>query len=150
MRRAGSNRWRGTGKPSGGGQEGQQSLFEHCQLFDRGAIGSVAVTEKLPEGATMEDMVANARAASDFLKAIAHEHRLLILCTLVEGEKSVRELEVLLGVRQPSVSQQLARLRAERLVETRRDGKTIYYSLASREAHQLIELLYSMFCSPDR
>ena len=96
----------------------------------------------------MEEMVSNARAASDFLKAIAHEHRLLILCILSEGEKSVRELELRLNMRQPSVSQQLARLRAERLVATRRDGKTIYYSLASDNARELIAVIYRMFCSP--
>lgn len=96
----------------------------------------------------MEEMVSNARDARDFLKAIAHEQRLLILCILAEGEKSVRELELLLDMRQPSVSQQLARLRAERLVATRRHGKTIYYSLASDNARELITLLYRMFCAP--
>lgn len=96
----------------------------------------------------MEEMISNARAASDFLKAIAHEHRLLILCILAEGEKSVRELELQLNMRQPSVSQQLARLRAEDLVTTRREGKTIYYSLASDHARELISVLYSMFCGP--
>ncbi|TQV78671.1 helix-turn-helix transcriptional regulator [Denitrobaculum tricleocarpae] len=93
-------------------------------------------------------MMTRARAASDFLKAIAHENRLLILCMLVEGEKSVRDLEVLLEMRQPSVSQQLARLRADDLVATRRDGKTIYYSLASERARELVSVLYNMFCKP--
>ena len=97
---------------------------------------------------SMDEMITNARAASDFLKAIAHEHRLLILCILAEGEKSVRELELKLNMRQPSVSQQLARLRAEELVATRRDGKTIYYSLASKPAHELISVLYRLFCAP--
>lgn len=97
---------------------------------------------------SMDEMVSNARAASDFLKAIAHEHRLLILCILADGEKSVRELELQLDMRQPSVSQQLARLRAEQLVSTRRDGKTIFYSLANENARELIAVLYRMFCSP--
>ncbi len=97
---------------------------------------------------SMDEMISNARAASDFLKAIAHEHRLLILCILAEGEKSVRELELKLNMRQPSVSQQLARLRAEDLVATRRDGKTIYYSLSSDHARELISVLYRMFCGP--
>ncbi len=97
---------------------------------------------------SMEEMVSNARDARDFLKAIAHEQRLLILCILAEGEKSVGELEELLKMRQPSVSQQLARLRSEELVATRRDGKTIYYSLASDNARELIDVLYRMFCGP--
>ncbi len=96
----------------------------------------------------MHEMLANAREARDFLKAIAHEQRLLILCILAEGEKSVRELEQLLEMRQPSVSQQLARLRAEGLVTTRRSGKTIFYALASDNARELISLLYRMFCGP--
>ena len=77
-------------------------------------------------------MVDNAKRASEFLKALAHESRLIILCILAEGEKSVSELEHELSLRQPTVSQQLARLRADGLVSTRRDGKVIYYSLASR------------------
>lgn len=108
---------------------------------------AAALSENSPQQ-SMEDMISNARAASDFLKAIAHEHRLLILCILAEGEKSVRALETHLNMRQPNVSQQLARLRAENLVTTRRDGKTIYYSLASDHALELISVLYKMFCAP--
>ncbi len=93
-----------------------------------------------------QDMAESARAASDMLKALAHETRLMILCMLVEGEKSVSELEALLDMRQPTVSQQLARLRADRLVNTKREGKTIYYSLASEEARQVIEVLYKLYC----
>lgn len=108
----------------------------------------MADAKELSELGPMEDMMTRARAASDFLKAIAHENRLLILCMLVDGEKSVRDLEVLLEMRQPSVSQQLARLRADDLVATRRDGKTIYYSLASDKARELVSVLYNMFCKP--
>jgi ArsR family transcriptional regulator, virulence genes transcriptional regulator len=108
----------------------------------------MAMTEDYAEIGSMEDMMTNARAAADFMKAIAHENRLLILCMLVDGEKSVRDLEVLLKMRQPSVSQQLARLRGDKLVSTRREGKTIYYSLASREAGQVVSLLYNLFCKP--
>lgn len=110
----------------------------------------MALAKKLPDVGPMEDMMTNAQTASDFLKAIAHESRLLILCMLVEGEKSVRDLELLLQMRQPSVSQQLARLRADNLVTTRREGKTIYYSLASDEAREVVTLLYKLFCSPKR
>lgn len=90
----------------------------------------------------------SAKRASRFLKGVSNEHRLLILCNLVEAERSVSELEALLGIRQPTLSQQLARLRSDRLVTTRRDGKSIYYSLASDEARELLGLLYRLFCAP--
>lgn len=94
----------------------------------------------------LDRMVDNAKRASDFLKALAHESRLLILCILAEGERSVSELEDLLKLRQPTVSQQLARLRADGLVSTRRDGKAIYYKLASEEARTVIAAIYDVFC----
>jgi ArsR family transcriptional regulator, virulence genes transcriptional regulator len=89
----------------------------------------------------------NAQSAAAFLKALANPHRLLVLCHLTEGERSVGALEALLGLRQPHLSQHLARLRRDRLVKTRRDSRTIYYSLGSREAERLIGLLYEMFCA---
>ncbi len=94
----------------------------------------------------LDRMVDNAKRASNFLKALAHESRLMILCILAEGEKSVSELEDLLNLRQPTVSQQLARLRADGLVSTRRDGKAIYYQLASEEARVVIGAIYDVFC----
>ncbi|WP_293723249.1 metalloregulator ArsR/SmtB family transcription factor [Stappia sp.] len=97
-------------------------------------------------GSDIDKIIDNARTASDFLKAIAHESRLLILCILAEGEKSVTELETLLALRQPTVSQQLARLRMDKLVTTRREGKTVYYSLANEDARKVIEVVYSVFC----
>ena len=100
-----------------------------------------------PNDDEMDEMVANATAASSFLKALAHEGRLMILCYLATGEKSVTELEQLLSSRQAAVSQQLARLRLEGLVEHRRDGKTIFYSLKDPKARKLIELVYDMFCA---
>lgn len=96
-----------------------------------------------------DDMVTRAEEASAFLKALAHEGRLMILCHLASGEKSVTELEQLLSSRQAAVSQQLARLRLEGLVTTRRDGKAIYYSLSDRRTIRVIELLYDMFCDTD-
>jgi DNA-binding transcriptional ArsR family regulator len=95
-------------------------------------------------------MITNAQEASEFLKALSHEARLVILCLLVEGEKSVTEIEQMLSLRQPAVSQQLARLRAENLVETRRDGKNIYYSLARPEVRDIIMALHAAFCRPRR
>lgn len=97
-------------------------------------------------GAVPPEMKENADQAAAFLKALAHEGRLLILCHLKSGEKSVTELENLLGQRQAAVSQQLARLRMEGLVQHRRDGKAIYYSLADGKVAKTIDLLYSMFC----
>jgi DNA-binding transcriptional ArsR family regulator len=91
-------------------------------------------------------MIANAQEASEFLKALSHEARLVILCLLVEGEKSVAEIEGMLSLRQPAVSQQLARLRADDLVQTRRDGKNIYYSLARPEVRDIIAALHAAFC----
>jgi ArsR family transcriptional regulator len=99
--------------------------------------------------AEMDRMVANATAASNFLKAISHEGRLLILCYLASGEKSVTELEHLLSARQAAVSQQLARLRLEGLVVPRRDGKTMYYRLADDRPRRMIETVYELFCKRD-
>ena len=92
-------------------------------------------------------MMKNARRASDFLKALAHENRLLLLCLLSERERSVTELEELLSLRQTTVSQQLARLRLDGLVTTRRDGKTIYYSVADASTLKFVKVIYEMFCS---
>lgn len=93
-----------------------------------------------------ESMIESAEAASNFLKALSHEGRLMILCHLTTGEKSVTELEKLLSSRQAAVSQQLARLRLEGLVSCRREGKTIYYSLSDPRARRMIDLVYDMFC----
>jgi DNA-binding transcriptional ArsR family regulator len=91
-------------------------------------------------------MVDNARKASDFLKALSHETRLLILCLLVEGEKTVNQLEQILELRQSAVSQQLSRLRADNLVEARRNGKSVHYSIARPEVVEVISALYRAFC----
>lgn len=100
----------------------------------------------VPAEVLTADFVANAREASEFLKALAHQGRLVILCQLAEGEKSVGEIEELLGLRQSAVSQQLARLKADRLVETRREGKHIFYRLARAEARDVIYALHRAFC----
>ncbi len=97
----------------------------------------------------MAKMMANAQAASNFLKAISHEGRLMILCQLASGEKSVTELEDLLSARQAAVSQQLSRLRLEGLVKPRRDGKTIYYSLVDDRSTKIMEVVYDLFCADD-
>jgi DNA-binding transcriptional ArsR family regulator len=107
-------------------------------------------TESRERKHDVERMAGNAQRATDFLKALAHESRLMILCILTEGEKSVSELEELLSLRQPSVSHQLARLRGDGLVATRRDGKAIYYRLASEEARIVIGAVYDVFCRKTR
>jgi len=91
-------------------------------------------------------MMESAAEASTFLKAISHESRLMILCHLANGERSVRDLETLLSARQAAVSQQLSRLRLEGLVKPRREGKMIYYSLSEPRVRQVIEVVYDLFC----
>ena len=98
----------------------------------------------------LERMARSAREASNFLKALSHESRLLILCSLCEGEKSVTELENLLGERQPKVSQQLARLRLDGLVAARRDGKATYYSVENPDVRTILDVMYGVFCRPNR
>jgi DNA-binding transcriptional ArsR family regulator len=95
----------------------------------------------------LDDMMDSAMTASRFLKAISHEGRLMILCYLASGEKSVTDLETLLSSRQAAVSQQLARLRSEGLVFARRDGKTIYYRLADKRATRILDVVYDIFCN---
>lgn len=96
-----------------------------------------------------EDMGERAAEAASLLKALSHQGRLMILCHLSSGEKSVTTLEDLLGSRQAAVSQQLARLRSEGLVTARRDGKAIYYSIRDPKAGAIMALVYDMFCGPD-
>lgn len=96
-----------------------------------------------------EELMGRAQDASNLLKALAHEGRLMIMCHLSAGEKSVTELEMLLESRQAAVSQQLARLRMEGLVCCRREGKAIYYSLSDPKAARIVGLVYEMFCGAD-
>ncbi len=88
----------------------------------------------------------NAWRASKLLKAMSNQHRLLILCQLVPGEKCVGGLERIIGLSQSALSQHLARLRRDGLVKTRRSAQTIYYSLAGQEAIAVIETLYGLYC----
>lgn len=105
-----------------------------------------ALTDQQEMSDELAALMRKARKASDFLKALAHENRLVILCLLSERERSVTELEGLLALSQATVSQQLARLRHEGLVETRRDGRTIYYSLADETTRRFIQAIYEKFC----
>src|SRR5213080_903876 len=106
---------------------------------------ATAIAEREEHRSDLGALALHARDASEFLKALAHPTRLLILSILCEGERSVSELEQLLVLRQPTVSQQLARLREDGLVKTRRQGKTIYYSLGSNDARLVVEAVSRMF-----
>lgn len=105
-------------------------------------------TTELPREIALEfeTMRSNATQASNFLKALANPDRLLLLCQLSQGEKCVSDLEATVGIKQPSLSQQLTVLRAENLVQTRREGKQIYYSISSQPALLVMKLLYQQFC----
>jgi DNA-binding transcriptional ArsR family regulator len=93
-----------------------------------------------------KEMQAAATEASELLKALANPHRLMIICQLIERERSVGELADLLGLRDSTVSQHLALLRKDGLVTPRRDGQTIWYSIASAPARELLTTLYRVYC----
>lgn len=115
---------------------------------DRNAPMGLPVFDENTCDEDLERMMENATNAANFLKALGHEGRLMILCHLATGEKSVTELEDLLSARQAAVSQQLSRLRLEGLVKPRRDGKAIYYSLSDDRPRQIMEIVYDLFCRP--
>ena len=128
--------------------ERRVSLYYYIQTYETDVMDAMAQATADPTKSEMQidRMAESAREASEFLKALAHESRLMILCNLLDGEKSVGELEAFLSLRQSTVSQQLARLRLEGLVAARRDGKTIYYSIADDKARIVIGVLYNTFC----
>lgn len=98
------------------------------------------------------DVVAMRHAAGEaagLLKSLANEDRLLILCQLSLGECCVSELETLVDIRQPTLSQQLAVLRSESLVATRREGRHIYYSIEDQRAMAVMKVLHQVFCEPE-
>ena len=94
------------------------------------------------------ELLENASRASDFLKSLANEHRLVILCTLAGNELSVSELNDIVPLSQSALSQHLAALRESGLVLTRRESRTIYYRLNGDDALRVIEVLQSIFCPP--
>lgn len=106
----------------------------------------MAVAENDHLGADLAAMFLQARAASDLMKSLSNETRLLILCLLSSGEMAVSEMEAKLRIPQASLSQQLARLRNERLVKTRRDGRMIYYSIADPNVSEVVKTLYGIYC----
>lgn len=98
----------------------------------------------------LEQMRTSATQACALLKTLGNADRLLLLCQLTHGEFCVSELEVILGIQQPTLSQQLGVLREEGLVRTRREGKQIYYTIASKEAAAVMQVLYELFCVKER
>lgn len=88
-----------------------------------------------------------ANDASELLKALSNRHRLLILCQLIDGEKSVGQLADFLGVRDSTASQHLALLRRDRIISGRRDGQTIWYRIASQPARDIMQVLYAAYCA---
>jgi DNA-binding transcriptional ArsR family regulator len=98
---------------------------------------------------TIEKMLTAADEASGLLKALANRHRLIIVCQLIEKERSVGELAALLKIRDSTVSQHLALLRKDGLVMARRDGQTIWYSIGRPEAREVVRTLYRVYCAPD-
>ena len=93
-------------------------------------------------------MQSSADQASDLLKALSNRHRLLIICQLIDGERSVGDLAEFLNLRDSTVSQHLALLRKDGLVAARRDAQTIYYSIASDPAREVLKTLYQVYCAP--
>lgn len=122
--------------------------FLSSVFFSAEFIVSEAVP--IPPTSLSEDMSRSAAEAASFLKSLSHEQRLMILCHLCSGEKSVGELMEHLGLRQAATSQMLARLREDGLVQNRRDGKMIFYRLASGETAEVIGLLHRLFCEKPR
>lgn len=97
----------------------------------------------------LSDLEPKAAEAEAFLKAMANRHRLMILCELHSGERSVGALQDAIGLSQSALSQHLARLRADELVQTRRESQTIFYSLANPNVARLIHVLHDLYCGPD-
>lgn len=104
---------------------------------------STQIDEQVPDPSAM---MAQAREASDLMKSLSNETRLMILCMLSSGELTVSEMEDRLHIQQAPLSQQLARLRNERLVKTRREGRMIHYSIADPNVSEVVKTLYRIFC----
>ncbi len=107
---------------------------------------SVAKNKEKLSRRQADEMLDQVRQASEMLKALSHENRLLILCLLLDGEKTVSEIESSVGLAQATVSQHLSRLRLERLVATRREGRQIFYFIVDTKVSALIHTLHSLFC----
>jgi ArsR family transcriptional regulator, virulence genes transcriptional regulator len=114
--------------------------------YSRNLMKKTGPTARMTSRANMAKLEANAARACNLLKAMANPTRLMVLCQIAEGEKSVGELAQAVGQSQSSLSQHLTVLRHKNLVVARRVGQTVYYSLASEEAASVMETLYELFC----
>jgi ArsR family transcriptional regulator, virulence genes transcriptional regulator len=108
---------------------------------------SSAMKRNKIQNAALVTLEAKAEEVSRLLTAMANAKRLMVLCNLLDGEKSVGDLADIVGLSSAALSQHLAKMRALDLVATRRDGQTIYYQLASREIRQVLETLYRLYCA---
>ncbi len=134
-------------------------FYNGCKFVVVHQVSSSAASVALPASrsrlasaavaAPLADLHARADEAAALLKALANPDRLLLMCRLVEGESSVSDLGLATGIGQPSLSQQLAVLRAEHLVGTRRDGQRVVYRITSAPALAMLRTLHSLFCPPD-
>lgn len=121
-----------------------QDARKHVRMRQPARMNTAPMPKPPPD-----EMAQHAELAAGFLKLMANPHRLMILCHLLEKEMSVGELNVHLPLSQSALSQHLAVLRTSRLVTTRREQQTIYYSLASTRVHAVMAVLYDQFCRPD-
>ncbi len=96
----------------------------------------------------VKDMIPASELAAELMRSLSHPQRLLVLCALVDGEKSVAELRQQLAIDQVPMSQQLMRLRSDGLVEARREGTTVYYSIVRPEVLTIVSALHAAFCAP--
>ena len=104
--------------------------------------------DEITDSSALASMEAKAEEASRVLTAMANAKRLMVLCNLLEGEKSVGQLAELVGLSAAALSQHLGKMRSLNLVATRRDGQTIHYRLASHEVREILETLYRLYCAP--
>ena len=121
------------------------------EIHYRGSERGMAVQQKVDQkqdviAPSIEQMRSHAADAAGLMKALGNESRLMILCTLVDGERSVSELNAVIPLSQSALSQQLARLRSQGLVETRRESQAIFYSLAPGPADKIIHVLHDIYC----
>ncbi len=125
------------------------AIFPRSGAIFGGGSDETAPTTVSPPAPSVRSVVACAEEAAQLMKTLGHEGRLQILCHLIGGEKSVTELEALLETRQAAVSQQLARLRLEGLVQARREGQAIFYSILDPKAAEIVGLLDRLYRRPD-
>ena len=137
------------GQQQGGGGLADHSAFPRMTGPSEAGLTDILANTKLAS-MNVEDLRSRAGEAASFLKSIANDRRLIILCELVNGERTVGELEAIVGLSQSALSQHLAKLRDAKLVKTRRESQTIHYSLADSSVSKVIGVLHDVYCKPAR